>query len=188
MPDLQSELSKLANAWDSHEQSIRQDSHATHQEKPMQTQEKIPAFKPTGVVSRDVFEFVRSRPFMYTSAGVLMNMTSHGYKKSTVSALITQMKRNGMLEAGDGNLLFTNKETYAPIANPYDKPSKQKAKAKKAKAGVKATQTHISSGIAALTPAPEVKTTWDAETALANLSVKDAHALWVELNKMFGGK
>lgn len=171
MPDLQSELSKLANAWDTHEQTIRHDSHEPLQEKALRINK-------TGNTSRDLFHFIQAHPYKYTPLEVKQLMTEQGFNPTSVSSLITQMKRNNMLDTSDSGRIATTQPAYNPIINPYT--SKRPAKAKKsAPAGA---------GIAALTPAPEAKTTWDAETALANLSVKDAHALWVELNKMFGGK
>ena len=52
MPDLQSELSKIANAWDDQEKEIRKE----------QPKEKAMTFTPTGNVSRDTFHFIQANP------------------------------------------------------------------------------------------------------------------------------
>ena len=135
--------------------------------------------------SRDVFNYIHANPYTFTSTEVIKHLKTLGFKSTSVSSLITQMKRNGMVIASAMGRLSTTILEYKPIVNPYTSKKAYKA-AKEKKANAKAEPA--SAGIAALTPAKEVKTTWDAETALANLSVKDAHALWVELNKMFGGK
>lgn len=164
MPDIQSELSKLANAWDTHEQAIRGPQTPS-------------PFTKTGNASKDVFTYIRDNSRKVSSTQVLHKMVAEGYKQNSTSSLITQMKRSGLVQVTDEGALFTTQDEYRPLVNPHAKKAKLKA----------APASAENAGIAALTAVPEVKPVWDAETALANLSVKDAHALWVELNKMFGG-
>ena len=181
MPDLQSELSKIASAWDTHEQTIRTQPTKTapQQEKTMQ--------QVTGNASHDTFSFIRINPRRFTHAEVARAVSQLGYKSNTVHSLITQMKRAGIVLADAGGLLYTEQTEYKPFANPYKANPAGKRKAK--------TEAKPSTaGIAAL-QAPEeqparrqllLRTT--ADEVLSKLDVKEAFKLYQELAKMFGGK
>ena len=190
MPDLQSELSKLANAWDNHEQAIRQ---------PQPQQEKAVQTTPvTGNATRDTFEFIRLNSRKYTQVQLADGMARLGYKKNSVQALMTQMKRNGMIQLDPDGRLFTTLSEYKAFSNPYKaNPVGQRLKTKR-----KGKRGATSAGIAALA-APPVQPTpptlpnpnparlvrlQTAAEVLANLSVAEAHKLYVELGKLFGGK
>lgn len=175
MPDLQSELSKLASAWDTHEQEIRQ----PQQEKAMK------AFEQTGNASRDTFEFIRINHNIYTQATAVSAMVGLGYKKSSISALLTQMKRTGLLAVDTGGHLFTTRDTYAPVGTPYKpKSGRKQGRPKKV----------VGAGIAALPVAEapaqrkQLVLKLTAEDVLSKLDVKEAYKLYQELWNMFGGK
>lgn len=179
MPDLQSELSKIAHAWDSHEQTIRQ----PQQEKVM----KATPISITGNASKDTFNLIRDNPYGYTHTTAAKKMVALGYKLNSVHSLITQMKRAGIfIVDAAGGTLYTQQGEYKPFSNPY------KAKpAGRLKPRAKPTKTTTAEGIAALqvvdTPVKEIPTQWDAETVLAHIGVKEAFKLYEVLHKMFGG-
>lgn len=199
MPDLQSELSKIANAWDTHEQTIRHDSHE-------QTQEKATApmksFTKTGVCSHDVFAYVNANRHIYTPPLVAAALTDMGYRKSSVFALITQMKRNGMLKLDDNGFLTTTQDEYTPFANPYPKYSNPPVKvknttpslkrAKKARTDLEDALTYVraqvqpQAGLMALQPTKPAPAVLTADSVLASMSVSEAFKLYQELAKMFG--
>lgn len=183
MPDLQSELSKIASAWDTHEQQIRQ----PQQEKTMQ--------QVTGNASRDTFEFIKLNPRKHTHAEAVRAIVQLGYKSNTVHSLITQMKRAGLVHADAGDLLYTEKTVYVPFTNPY-KASLAKSKAQaEVKAKAKAKDKPQKAGIAALpvqaAEAPverkQLVLKMTADDVLNKLDVKEAFKLYQELAKMFGG-
>lgn len=176
MPDLQTELSKLANAWDNHEQIIRK----PQQEKAMKT-------TITGNASKDTFTLIKDYPHVYTHNTAAQKMVDAGYKKNSVHSLITQMKKAGIFNATDDGTLYTTQPEYKPFANPY----KTNSAGRKAKAKPVKQIRQTSAGIAALqvvdTPVRTAPTQWDAETVLAHIGIKEAHKLYLELNTYFGG-
>ena len=203
MPDIQTALSKALEEgkrrfmsttldnWDAHEQTIRQP-----QTKPTQTtQEKavepLDLFKPTGNLSHDIFTYIKWGT--WTGAEVAHAMVKHGYNKTSAFSIITQMKRCGMVRIEDGYLTMDPDATYTPIAKLLRKTKKKKIviklRPKAAPAPAPQAQpivatTAPSQGIAALTA--EVKTTWDADTVIANIGIKEAYKLYEELTKYFG--
>lgn len=178
VPDLQSELSKIANAWDDQENEIRKE----------QPKEKAMTFTPSGNVSRDTFHFIQANPCKYTPSSACKALTAMGYKYGSVHSLLTQLKRIEYIKSNVDGELFTAVSEYKPFQNPYKKNPVNKKKAKP----VKAIKIHTpkSAGIAALQPA-EIRTVpaaWDADTVLAHIGVKEAFKLYEALSKMFGGK
>ena len=202
MPDLQSELSKIANAWDTHEQTIRHDSHEKSKEKEVSTQPNQTEY--TGNMSRDLYMFVIHHPNEMPQADIAHLMVDKfGYKYTSVQALITQMKRNGMLLVDEQGKLVATQDEYKPFANPYKTTKatlKAKAKAKTKSADINDALSYVSAqvkpqaGLMALQPtkllpvqlpAPAALT---ADSVLASISVSEAFKLYQELSKMFGGK
>ena len=178
MPDLKSELVKVVSVWDAHEQEIRQ------------PQKEKAAMQTTGNMTRDTFEFVRLNPDKYTHEQATNALMKLGYKKNSVSSVLTQMRRTGHVALSIDRKLHTLSNMYIPLQNPY-KP-KVKAK-KKVKAKVRPAPV-AAQGIAALaadtsttTVQPPVKTQWSAETVLAHMGIKEAYRLYTELAKYFGG-
>lgn len=204
MPDLQSELSKIANAWDTHEQTIRHDSHDTHtqsKEKEVSTQPNQTEY--TGNMSRDLYMFVIHHPHEMPQVDIAHLMVDKfGYKYTSVQALITQMKRNGMLLVDEQGKLVATQDEYKPFANPYKTTKatlKAKAKAKPKSADINDALSYVSAqvkpqaGLMALRPTksvgvPQAFPMYDASTVLAYIGVGEAFKLYQELSKMFGGK
>ena len=163
MPDLKSELSKVVSVWDAHEQTIRQ------------PQEKIVKTKS---LTETLFDFVRDNDRSYHSAEIVNRFIAAGHKKSSVSSLVTQMKRNRLIAEDDTGKLYAVADVYNPLHAYKKTKPKEKAKAK----GLAALPVQ-----SALGAAPAVKTTWNADTVLANIGIKEAHKLYLKLDKFFGG-
>ena len=169
-------MASTLNAWEAHEQTIRQPQQTTP-EKAVQE-----SFNPTGNMSQDVFNYIRIVGPMTRGQAADVMTRNYGYSKVSVTSIMTQMVRVKLLRQS-GNLLSAATDTYIPIGKAY-KSSKPAAKPKAPKAPTAPT----SHGIAALkVDATEpVRTTWDADTVIANIGIKEAYKLYEELTKYFG--
>lgn len=178
MPDLKSELVKVVSVWDAHEQEIRQ------------PQKEKAAMQTTGNMTRDTFEFVRLNPDKYTQEQAMNEMMKLGYKKNSVSSVLTQMRRTGHVALSIDHKLHTLADAYKPLHNPYKPKVKAKQKVKaKAKPAPAAAQgiAALAADTATVTVQPPVKTQWSAEAVLAHMGIKEAHRLYLELSTYFGG-
>lgn len=171
------------------------------------TTQPMPAkehFVKTGVCSHDLFNLIRINPREYTPRSAANYMATLKYKKSSVQALITQMKRNKMFQEDEYGKLFTTLAAYVPFENPYkknpvSKPNSNIGKTRRAvtvKAGLAALPTKTAATTSATTstinntqsnPARLVRLQ-SAEEVLANLSVSEAYRLYSKLSTMFGNK
>jgi hypothetical protein len=157
MPDLKSEMAKVINAWDT---------------TTMTQTEPRPHGAITNNVTRVVFDTIAANPGIDRRA-LIARLTAQGFLTNSTSSIVTQLLRKGNLRIKDESL-FTAQPTYAPIKDPKPRP------AKVAKVAVVAEPE-------AKPAAPQIDATWDAETLLNNLSIKQARALYDELRKIFGG-
>ena len=161
----------------------------------------------TGNLSRDIFNHIKNGEF--TRDEVAESMASVGYIKKSAQSLIAQMLRNGLL-TDKNERLYPLLPEYAPVANPT-RPSpvrtynRRKPRTSKAKTKETPKAAQAPAGLAALpvmkdevtgvTQTPErniipVRLTrlQTADEVLANMSVAEAHKLYLELAKIFGGK
>lgn len=171
MPDIKTEMLKVANAWDKHEQTIRTEQTA------------LKVATATGNATKDAFRLIKEAPYKYTQVQAADALHAMGYKSSTAQSLITQLKRAELLGTDSQGKLYAKRSEYMPIGSAYKRSLKSKAVAQQ--------QAQAWAGIAALQPdtraqeaAPAPLT---AKTALAQLSVAEAYTLYVELHSMFGG-
>jgi hypothetical protein len=166
-------LTPTLNEWDKHEQTIRQPQ-----------KEKATMYS-TGNISRDTFNFVRDNNGKYIQSAVVNAVIklNAGYKKNSVSSVVTQCKRAGTFVQQPDGTLFATASEYVPLRNVYgSKKSKAKAKAKPILQGLAALAADT-----AAAAAPRAESAWDADTVLANMGIKEAHRLYLELAKYFGG-
>jgi hypothetical protein len=172
MPDLKSELSKVLNEWNPAE--------ATTMTQP----EAKPYFTVTNNVTRITFEYVRDNPGK-TRKEVAVALEAQGFKTGSVTSLLGQMIKQGMMRES-AHLLYVTINEYTPIKGSKvmkalsAKPQEQQRKI------VKLVNTRTGEVINP-TPSPQINAAWDAETLLNNLSIKQARALYDELRKIFGG-
>ena len=204
-----SALHNIIDAWEADE-PLPVQQHAQQPQPQPQPQEKqtMPSvtFPVTTNVSRATFDFVRDTPGLHHNE-IKSKLLDKGYKESSVTALISQLRRSGQIaRLADGTYHATAKE-YVPIKQVFKLPVNKKTAAKKAakpvakpapKPAVKATEPK-SEGIAALQPvatlvpapapvsAPMVVSN-DVEYILSTLPIKQARSLYDELHKIFGVK
>jgi hypothetical protein len=185
MPDIKSALEKALNDWEP---------------APAPTPEPAPAkayFTVTNNVCRTTFDYVRDNPGK-TRVEVAKALEAQGYKSGSVSSLLGQMLKQGMMRES-AHLLYVTTNEYAPLksskALKVAQEKAQQATRKKVVLISKRTGEVIppaSAGIAALPTTREaapvqINAAWDAETLLNSLSIKQARALYDELRKIFGG-
>jgi hypothetical protein len=176
MPDLQSELSKIASAWDAHENMIRQPAQHTHQEKAMEAIEA--AVEHTGNLSRDIFNHARKGVF--TREQLNAAMESVGYKRTSITSLITQMLRAKLLEERDLRL-YPLRAEYKPLSLYKAHTPRPARKA----AGLAAIP--VKKEEAPVAPVVQDKR-MTAASVMASMNVAEAYKLYVELHAMFGSK
>lgn len=228
MPDLQSELSKIAHAWDSHEQMIRQPQAQT-QANPKESQVNLanvtssttttttttttpvqqahPTIVRTGFLSRDIHAYLAAKPS--TQVETAKAMASIGHKENSAHSVMSQMLKSGLVTFDDATrTLHVISQTYTPVRNPYKtnpvgKFTRTKTPAKMVRAKTPAPVAKPA-GLAAIKvdAAPQAETAQPQQLAnparlvrlqtaaevLTNMSVTEAHKLYIELSKLFGGK
>lgn len=196
-----SALHNIIDAWEADEPlPVQQPQPQEKQTMPSVT------FPVTTNVSRATFDFVRDNPGLHHNE-IKSKLLDKGFKDSSVTALISQLRRSGQIaRLADGTYHATAKE-YVPIKQVFKLAVNKKTAAKKAskpvakptpKPVVKATEPK-SEGIAALQPvatlvsapapvsAPMVVSN-DVEYILSTLPIKQARSLYDELHKIFGAK
>jgi hypothetical protein len=172
MPDLKSELSKVLNEWNPSETTTM-------------TQPTAPVyFSVTNNVTRVTFEYVRDNPGK-TRIEVAKALEAQGFKPGSVSSLLGQMIKQGMMRES-AHLLYATTNEYTPLKGSKAmkalaaKPQEQQRKV------VKLVNPNTGKALNSQ-PTPQINSAWDAETLLNNLSIKQARALYDELRKIFGG-
>jgi predicted transcriptional regulator len=168
MTDIRTAMSGVLDEWELDNQQ---------QEKQVQTTQEKPYFSVTNNVTRATFEYVKNNP-VCASGEVSRALEQRGYKPSSVGSLLTQFVKKGLCTRDAQNRYSVAVSEYVPMKAP------KKLKAAQVIQKAKATRGE---GIAALSPQPTVKLVWDADTVINNIGLKQAHALYLELGKYFGG-
>jgi hypothetical protein len=133
VPDLQTELSRVINAWDRDEspkETNQQPKEKAMQEATIIKQDAAPVVQPqllreTSGVSRVTFNFVRDNPGL-TRKQVQDALDVRGFKASSTSSILSLCIRSGYInEDGFGKLTAARKH-YAPLNrnNPVKKPTR----------------------------------------------------------------
>lgn len=197
MPDLQSELSKVLNDWNTDDAPT-----TTQPTKETAMTNTTPTPVPTvdnrikSNVSRASFYLVRDNPGL-TRDEAVTKLIEQGHKAVSATSLLGQMLRARMIMQDANGKLSAVVRDYEPLTVLRKTKTKVKAKAAKpVKAATDRKQITIVSRETGevlnpklvepiATPVPTTMQT--AESVLASMSVAEAHKLWVALNKMFGG-
>ena len=140
-------------------------------------------FVTTNNVTRITFDYVRDNPGK-TRKEVAVALEAQGFKTSSVTSLLGQMVKQGVVRE-NAQLLYTTTNEYAPLKSSKKLALLNKPQAPQRKV-VKIVSTRTKETLNP-TPAPQINAAWDAETLLNNLSIKQARALYDELRKIFGG-
>ena len=169
MPDIKTALSGILSEWELDNQQ---------QEKQVKTQQ--PYFNVTNNVTRATFEYIKTNP-KSASGDVCRALEKRGYKAASVGSLLTQFIKSGLCTRDENNRYSVAVAEYVPMK------AKAKLKPIRAKQVIEKAKATRGEGIAALSPQPTVKLVWDADTVINNIGLKQAHALYKELGKYFGG-
>ena len=102
MPDLQTEMQKILQAWDNQPETTAQPPKDT------------PMFKITTNTSRATFEAVRDEPGL-TKADYVRKLKILGHNKSSVYSLMAQMVKQGHLWEDSTGHLRPNITEYSPL-------------------------------------------------------------------------
>ena len=188
MPDIQTEMQKILQAW---EEPYPQPETT---EQPKETT----VFKPTNNVSEQTFNFVRDNAGC-TRAHAIQKLVQSGHKKSSVTSLIGQMLRQGHITKNNYGMLYPNGDEYRPIKS-AKVIAKREAKVKKAKSYKVITSKTTEPSREALDAAAEamgginmlvdhdhtpIRTSIDV--IMDTVSLNDAHELYRRLHLYFGG-
>ena len=158
-------LTKTLDEWEQDEQNY------------MNKQPKVSPFPITNNVTRATFNYVRDN--IGTTVHTVEALVARGFKKSSITSLITQMLYQGMIKKNSQGLLYTDLKEYTPLKS--NKKIKKKVVIIKRRAP--------SEGIAALKaePTPVIKPPWTPAEVLDKLTVIQARALYDELMRIFTG-
>ena len=183
MPDIKSELSKVLNEWDKPEPVINQPK-----EKRM--------FPVQNNVSHETYNHIHTNPGL-TTAEITAAMVAKGFKESSVSSLVYQMRLAGRVRRDEDSKIYSIAPTLKPIKASELKAAR-KAKGVSAKPAKPKKQAAPSSqGIAALHPqATEPKQpaptkaeriTVDLDEWLNEVPLMQARMVYLKLQAIFEG-
>jgi hypothetical protein len=209
MPDMQTALSNALkitiNDWE-------KDDMQTTQTKPQGANygRSAKAFSITNNVTRATFDYVKKNPNL-TSAELCADLEKLGYKPSSVSSLIAQFAVQGLAERDDRGRYITIVDEYRPLkakkkeAKVVEKPVEAKRKyEKKAVTGIGAllreklenTPMPMQDALDAAAYAmgghvnkrfTSLVRNREPQDVLKDMTVYQAHELYVHLKEMFGG-
>ena len=106
MPDLQTALKDALNEWEP--------TSTTASEKPMETKQLPPTFKPPNNVTRETFNFIKTH-YGCTSSQVKDAMVVRGFNKNSVHSLITQLINSNQVIRDKENRLAAIVTEYIPM-------------------------------------------------------------------------
>jgi hypothetical protein len=216
MPDMQtalkSALSQTLREWDDDGEESPQPSTINTTinnavSTPSQATKMINAHKITNNVSRETFNYVKNNPGS-TRLEIIKELGHQGFGKGSISSLLAQMRRSKMIHDTNG-LWYADVKEYAPIKN-YNYKSKAKPKPeKKATTGLGAllkaklentpmpNPSQAAMDAAAYAMTGQEPTTnkrlvslvrnREPQDILKDMTVYQAHELYVRLKQLFGG-
>ncbi len=189
MPDMKTALSKIIDTWETNDASL-----STNTAQPESTPTMTPS-ESTGT-SRATFNYLRDTPYVTTAAAV-KNLELLGYNPASTTSLISQMVKQGLCSRDkDGHLTVLVKE-YRPLksttalrkereARLLDKETRKPPVNIDARAIKERNMPERLVGFNAIVAQPTSAAPITAEQVLKTLSVKEAFALYRELQTMFG--
>ena len=186
MPDLQSALKNAIETWE---------PTPTGQ----QLKEKLMSKTPFAIqnnVTRVTFDYIKLHPGT-TAAAASRDLTKHGFKESSVTALMAQFVRAGLATRDNNHGYRVTVDEYVPMkaSVKYTKKPKALTKVKPATTNDhKRPQATANDGIAALHPEATSKRVVNTivfgkppEEVIKHMNVLQARELYEYLKKIFGG-
>jgi hypothetical protein len=174
MPDIQTEMQKILQAWDQPETT--------------ETTKETTVFKPTNNVTKATFNFIRDNSGCARHDAIRL-LVQKGHKKSSVSSLIGQMLRQGLIWQGGDGALYPNAKEYAPIksartlANQAKKAAEKSSKLKTSKK-YKTKEVPVPAGITSLVS--DLKAIDRVQEIMNTISLPEAKRLYNSLATYFG--
>ena len=173
MPDIQTELQKILQAWEQPE-----------------TKTEEPMFNTTTNTSRATFEIVRDNPGL-PKAEYIRKLETMGHKKASTSSLLAQMTRQGHIWVDSSGCLRPNQTEYRPLkcTTTIKNAAKKAAKTSKVITSkkYKTKEVPVPAGITALVEDhTERKTRDEVQHIMNTISLPDAKRLHKALNEYFG--
>lgn len=127
-------------------------------------------FQTTNNVTRETFNFVRDNPG-FSRIGVANVLEDRGFKKSSITSLLGQMLKQGLIRETD-NCLFANQPEYTPLkAKKVEQKVEQKVETKVKR--VASTNTLLAEE-------------FDAQKFVDAMTLKQAKAVYDYLRGVFG--
>ena len=180
MPDIQSELSKVLNEWDKPEPVINQPK-----EKRM--------FPVQNNVSHETYNHIHTNPGL-TTAQITNAMVAKGFKESSVSSLVYQMRLAGRVRRDGDSKIYSIAPTLKPIKASELKAARKANNAPTRKVKSKKQAAPSSEGIAALHPQAKPTTQFKAERITVDLDewinevpLMQARMVYMKLKAIFEG-
>ena len=167
MPDIATALREALNEW----------------EPPAPTPPPAPAkpyFTVTNNVCRTTFDYVRDNPGK-TRVEVAKALEQQGFKPGSVSSLLGQMLKQGVMRES-AHLLYVTTNEYTPLKS--TKALKALAAKPQAQQRKVVTITRRTAPVAEPTPQ---SSTWNVTDQLNSMSIVQARLMYDALRKIFGG-
>jgi alpha-L-arabinofuranosidase len=189
MPDIQTALKSAIDAWE---------PTPTGQQLKEKLMQNRPVFEVQNNVTRVTFDYIKLHPGT-TSAAASRDLVKHGFKESSVTALMAQFVRAGLAVRDNNHGYRVTVDEYTPMkaAQKYAKKVKAPTKVKPATTNDHKrplTTTSQNDGIAALQPEATSKRVVNTivfgkppEEVVKHMNVIQARELYDYLKKMFGG-
>ena len=166
MPDIKTALEKALNEWEP--------------EPTPETTPSKPYFTVTNNVTRITFEYVRDNPGK-TRKEIAVALEAQGYKTGSVTSLLGQMIKQGMMRES-AHLLYVTTNEYEPLKSSKKLALLNKPPAPQRKV-VKLVNTRTGE---VLNPKP-VEKEWNVTDQLNSMSIVQARLMYDALRKIFGG-
>ena len=184
MPDLQSALKNAIETWE---------PTPTGQQLKEKLMQNRPVFEVQNNVTRVTFDYIKLHPGT-TSTAASRDLAKHGFKESSVTALMAQFVRAGLAVRDNNHGYRVTVDEYVPM-KASAKYTKKVVKVKPATANDhKRPQATANDGIAALHPEATSKRVVNTivfgkppEEVVKHMNVLQARELYDYLKKMFGG-
>jgi len=126
-------------------------------------------------ISRAVFDYINEHQGVLVST-VVRDLVDCGYKRTSISSLVSQMVANGLVERTVDGYLWPLVKEYRSLWSVKRKSKRKPAK----KVPVLVYEKELT--------VAEIPVRTTAKQVMESMSVKEAHALYVELRSMFGEK
>jgi hypothetical protein len=165
MPDLKSELNKVLNEWNTPEAQPATKAY----------------FSVTNNVTRITFDYVRDNPGK-TRKEIAIALEKQGYKTGSVTSLLGQMVKQGMVRESTGLLYVTTGE-YTPLKSS----KKMKALEEKPQAPQRKIVNITRRAAPEAVHTRQIDNLLNPVTLLNTMSIRQARELYDELRKIFGG-